>query len=156
MVCISPDFQNVHEWYAPNFRFAARSSWELVQLQAQEILARHPLQSKSTEQHDGWAHTFCFSLNWNIEVVIYPTQRSLETDWFWRIKTIFINVITVLQPRFFPWASYQIRIIMGCTCVWNTGNIFPATHFKGNHLSAIPACITARVSRTCRDACWDR
>ena len=43
-----------------------------------------------------------------------------------------------------------------CTCVGNAGNIFPATNFKGNRQLAIPACITARASRTCRDACRDR
>ena len=32
----------------------------------------------------------------------------------------------------------------------------PATDFKGNRYLAIPACITARASRTCRDACQDR
>ena len=33
--------------------------------------------------------------------------------------------------------------------------VFPATDFKGNHGLAITACITARASRTCRDACGD-
>ena len=36
------------------------------------------------------------------------------------------------------------------------GTFSPATDFKGNHKLAIPACITARASRTCRDACRDR
>ena len=36
------------------------------------------------------------------------------------------------------------------------GTFSPAADFKGNRLSAIPACITARASRTCRDACRDR
>ena len=31
-----------------------------------------------------------------------------------------------------PWASYQIRKIAGCACTGNAGNVFPATHFKGN------------------------
>ena len=54
------------------------------------------------------------------------------------------------------WASYQIREIVGCACARNAGNVFPATDFKGNRELAIPACITARASRTCRDACRDR
>ena len=33
---------------------------------------------------------------------------------------------------------------------------FPSTGFKGNRLLAIPACITARASRTNRNACRDR
>ena len=54
------------------------------------------------------------------------------------------------------WASYQICYIAFCTCARNAGNIFPATDFRENRWWAIPACITARASRTCRDACWDR
>ena len=53
------------------------------------------------------------------------------------------------------WASYQIRNIAGCACAGNAGNVFPATDFKGNRELALPACITARASRTCRDACRD-
>ena len=49
------------------------------------------------------------------------------------------------------WASHQIRKIAGCA-----GNVFLATDVKGNRYLAIPACNTARVSRTCCDACWDR
>ena len=33
------------------------------------------------------------------------------------------------------------------------GTLSLAAHFKENCYSAIPACITARASRTCRDAC---
>ena len=47
-----------------------------------------------------------------------------------------------------PWASYQIPKIADSACTWNAGNVFPATDFIGNHY----ACITARASRTCRDA----
>ena len=36
------------------------------------------------------------------------------------------------------------------------GAFSPAADFKGNRYLAIPACITARASRTCRDACRDR
>ena len=54
------------------------------------------------------------------------------------------------------WAFYQIRKIVGYACTEITGNLFPATDFKGNRLLAIPACITARASRTGRDACRDR
>ena len=36
------------------------------------------------------------------------------------------------------------------------GTFSPATDFKGNRKLAIPACITARAWRTCRDACRDR
>ena len=36
------------------------------------------------------------------------------------------------------------------------GTFFPAADFTGNRWLAIPACITARAWRTCRDACRDR
>ena len=51
------------------------------------------------------------------------------------------------------WTTYQIRKIADGACVGNAGNVFPAAEFKGNRELAIPACITARMSRTCRDAC---
>ena len=54
------------------------------------------------------------------------------------------------------WASYQIRKIAGCACAGNVGNVSPAADFNGNRWLAIPVCITARASRTCRDACRDR
>ena len=37
-----------------------------------------------------------------------------------------------------------------------SGTFSPADDFKGNRYLAIPACITARAWRTCRDACRDR
>ena len=55
-----------------------------------------------------------------------------------------------------PLASYQIRKISGCACAGNAGNVFPATDIKVNRELTIPACITARASSTCRDACRDR
>ena len=54
------------------------------------------------------------------------------------------------------WASYQILKTVGCACAGNAGSVFPATDFKGNCQIATPACITARTSRTCRDACRER
>ena len=54
-----------------------------------------------------------------------------------------------------PWASYYICKIVGCVCAGNAGSEFPVTDFRGNRWSAIPACITARARRTCRDACRD-
>ena len=54
------------------------------------------------------------------------------------------------------WIYYQLHKIVGCVCTGNAGNVFLATDFKGNRWLAIPACITARASRTCRDACRDR
>ena len=63
------------------------------------------------------------------------------------------RVVPVCGQNAQPLALYQIPKVACCTCA---GNIFPATYFKGNHKFAILACITARVSRTCRDACQYR
>ena len=59
-----------------------------------------------------------------------------------------------METHFHSWASYQIRKIAGWVRAGNAGNDFPAD-FKGNSWLAIPACITARASRTCRDECRD-
>ena len=57
------------------------------------------------------------------------------------------------KTQLHAWASYQVRKIAGCAWAGNAGNVFPATDFKWNGYLAIPACIRARASRTCRDAC---
>ena len=55
-----------------------------------------------------------------------------------------------------PWPSNQMHKIACCACAGNARNGFPAAEFKGNRFLAIPAWITARTCRTCRDTCWDR
>ena len=49
-----------------------------------------------------------------------------------------------------PWASCQIREIIGCACAANGGTFSPSPWFS------IPTYITARAWRTCRSACRDR
>ena len=49
-----------------------------------------------------------------------------------------------------PWASYQRRKIVGCSCAGPIGT------FSRHRGLAIPPCIATRASRTCRDACRDR
>ena len=66
------------------------------------------------------------------------------------------NMVVIDFNDITPWASCQIRKIAGCACAGNAGNVFPSTDFKVYWLLAIPACITARASSTCRDACRDR
>ena len=53
------------------------------------------------------------------------------------------------------WASYQIRKFRVAHAPGMPEKVSPATDFKGTGQLAIPACITARASRTCRDACRD-
>ena len=50
--------------------------------------------------------------------------------------------------------SYQCKGALGLG--GNVRNVFPDTDFKENRKLAIPACITARAPRTCRDACRSR
>ena len=60
----------------------------------------------------------------------------------WLPEGILFNwtLITIMSPSIMspcycmrmPWASYQIRQIVGCACAGNAGNVFPATDFKGN------------------------
>ena len=73
----------------------------------------------------------------------------------WPLVQILTCLLFCGDPSSGTWASYQIRKIAGCACTGNAGNVSPATNFKGNRLLAIPACITARLWRTCRDACRD-
>ena len=88
---------------------------------------------------------------WNHFVLIscwpWDDQMNEPKSMYIIISSIFLLV---------QWASCQIRKIAGCACARNDGNVFPATDFKENRLLTIPACIPARASRTCRDACRDR
>ena len=52
----------------------------------------------------------------------------------------------ILYMGLLPKKTYKIA---GCAYTWNAGNVFAATDFKGTRKFAIPACITARASRTC-------
>ena len=53
-----------------------------------------------------------------------------------------------------PWASCQIREIAGAHAPVMPGMFSPSPQVHRRW--AIPTCITARASRTCRDACRDR
>ena len=55
-----------------------------------------------------------------------------------------------------PCASYHIGKLVGGACAGNAGNVFPTTDFKWDSQLAIPASITARAWRTCRDVCRGR
>ena len=87
-------------------------------------------------------------------------QRYISFEALYVFSKSYFNALKLVSDAYWcitlSWASYQIRKIVGCACAGNAGNVFPATNFKWNRYLAIPACITARASRTCRDACWDR
>ena len=77
--------------------------------------------------------------------------------WPWCFRSLIAIVLSAhLCISSCSWDSCQICTLAGCACAGNAGNVFPATNFKGNRQLAIPACITARASRTCRHACRDR
>ena len=77
----------------------------------------------------------------------------ISPSWLMRWKWRYAITVNFLAA---PLASYQIRKVAGCACAGKAGNVFPATDFKGNRWLTIPPFITARVSRTCREACRDR
>ena len=79
-------------------------------------------------------------------VLFFPWQKCVMNR----------RLVWLINEDAMIWASYQMRKIAGRACTGNAGNDFPATDLKGNHQLAIPACITARASRTCPDACRDR
>ena len=68
------------------------------------------------------------------------------------LKHITTTRINLFYWWLFTWASYQMRKIADCAWARNAGNVFPPYDFKGKRKLALPACITARASRTCRDA----
>ena len=45
-----------------------------------------------------------------------------------------LPMLTQVSSRLYasPWASYQIRKIVGCACAGNAGNVLPDADFKGN------------------------
>ena len=80
---------------------------------------------------------------------VSPAGRAYRELWSFRYVTR--NLVARTREVSSKWASYQIRKIAGCACAGNAGNVYP------NHRGlAIPTCITARASRTCRDAWRDR
>ena len=87
-------------------------------------------------------HIGIWSLYRNVSAIYYMNVRAVSTG--------------AMLKKDVAWASYQIRKIVGCACAGKAGNVFPANDLKRNHVLAITACITARASRTCPDACRDR
>ena len=87
-----------------------------------------------------------------LELLITWTIDILTVHAWYRLKRFKLSIFCKAAS----WASYQIIKTVGCACAGNAGNVFPATNFRGNRQLATPACITARASRTCRDACRDR
>ena len=65
-------------------------------------------------------------------------SRTYSSLLVWYINCIYQTYQWSLD--FLPWASCQIRKIVGCAWAGNAGNDFPATDFKGNRQLAIPAC----------------
>ena len=85
--------------------------------------------------------------------LLYDSARSLFyhlMPWLLLSRDLYCHELLVCATQL---SSFQVRTIVGRACAGNAGNIFPATDFQGSHLLAIPACIKARASRTCRDAC---
>ena len=98
--------------------------------------------------------------------VVWLANLSLLSQWcsssvnFWEFKPVckkgdIMDVYSdkSINFRHGPLARYvkfQVAHAPGMP-----GTTSPPTDFKGNRELAIPTCITARASRTCRDACRD-
>ena len=110
-----------------------------------ELLCRHVkyhLVSWDSVEHSMEFHGFLVS----------PNEVSLSSmEFYGTLRLPFYGIL--------PWLDFQ-GIFHGIP--WNSGvaryaeNFFSATNFKENRQLATPACITARTSRTCRDACRNR
>ena len=92
-------------------------------------------------------------------------KSQIRIDWRWMAQIIsciwnmtmlwhFNHFCTEANERHGPLARYvKLRV---AHAPGMPGTFSPAADFKENRLLAIPACITARAWRTCRDACRDR
>ena len=81
--------------------------------------------------------------------------RESKTIDFLATKSIFMGLCSI------TWASYQIRIIAGCACAGNAGNVFPRRRFQrkpvvsdpgmhhGTCVTHVPWCMSG--SLTCGD-----
>ena len=113
-------------------------------------------ESSKLSTHGSWAR---FYQHFQFKYIGKMDLTKADNVYYWSLYYCH-NVMPEWKKSvfaFMAWASYQIRKIADCACARNAGNVFPHTaDFKGNRYLAIPACITARASRTCRDACRDR
>ena len=117
----------------------------------------------------GDVHLFCVGL------LVLPLRRRMGVVCRYRLLHDIVLAHRLLCPESLPegstirtnsnhckhwsqWASYQILKTAGCACAGNAGNDFPPppTSKETDCWLAIPSCITARASRTCRDACRER
>ena len=87
-----------------------------------------------------------WNFNWNSYIFIH--ENSLE-NFIWKLMAIFSQPQCVNCLHFHgPLARYvKLRVRMRREC---------RERFPRHRRWAIPTCITARASRTCRDACRDR
>ena len=83
----------------------------------------------------------------------YDSMTNIWNCTFIVLSSVIVFLILLYIVQVSLWASCQIRKIAVFSCAGNAWNLFPATDFNGNRQLAIMACITARASRTCRDAC---
>ena len=79
------------------------------------------------------------------------------------ILTYFYEIIVCFKIQLTsPWASYQIRKIVGCACAGNSGSVIPATDFRrkpllsdpdmhhGTCVTHVPWCMSGSLTRKWR------
>ena len=95
--------------------------------------------------------------SWTIMKNLPPSNYTLRlSDAYWYSIISAWNDLPCSGPSNGPLTRYVKLRVAHAPGMPET--FYPAADFKGNgnRLPAIPACITARAWRTCRDACRDR
>ena len=102
-----------------------------------------------------WKIYLGISYNWSQQIYTETTFCCVFTAGYWpNVPTSCRVTLQALAQL----TSYQIRKTAGCACAGNAGKccFFSAADFNVNSWLAIPACITARMWRTCRNSCRGR
>ena len=102
----------------------------------------------------GFMHWLHITMVYNtipLSVIIYYNQFNSQA--FWNNRWLMLWAAPIKVSVWF--LVEKVHSMNHYPCTGNAGNVFPATDFRGNHWLAIPSCITARGSCTCREACRD-
>ena len=118
------------------------SPWELVNAFTLVQIAGSELQWSHQYQSLAGRLTSCDNgdLNYNITKYFQANKAKMLSSKrranLSRLDVLvlgwYFTQLSDLQVQCTPWASYQIRTIVGCACAGNARDIFPATDFIGN------------------------
>ena len=124
-----------------------KTVWSLIS--AISDATTYTLQSTSTLGRRFWSYAF------NCVIVMRSTPRCCQMSTFSTIKTIRGRLLLRLLSTSHGPLTRLVKLWVA-HAPGMPGTFSPAADFKGNRKLAIPICLTAHVSRTCREACRDR